>query len=252
MAVLSNKVALVTGGTSGIGRAVAIALVEAGAAVMICGRREVEGAETVRMASKQGGRCQFVRADFSRGADIAAAVAATVTAFGRLDIAFNNAGTEGGYGRLAELTDADYEQVFAVNVRGLWQSMKHEIRQMQAQGGGGSIINCSSVLGHVDWGKAAHYTASKHAVEGYTKAGAIDYARDGIRVNAIAPGTVRTPMMNDYLSDPKVLQHYQRRHPMGRVAELDDITGAVVFLASDAARFITGVSLPIDGGALAT
>ena len=248
---LSGKVALVTGGTSGIGREGAIALAQAGASVAICGRRPDEGQAVVDQIVASGGRAIFLATDVHRAADIEQAVAATVEAFGRLDIAFNNAGVA-ERGLLADLTEQQYDRVFDTNVKGLWLSMKYEIRQFLRQGGGGAIINTSSVQGHIAFGNSAHYTASKHAVEGYTKAGAVDYAPNGIRINAIAPGIFHTPMMAPALAArPEYYEEQRRRYPMARFGETSDLAGAIVFLASDSSRYITGISLPVDGGFLA-
>ena len=248
---LSGKVALVTGGTSGIGREAAVALAQAGASVAICGRRPNEGQAVVDQIDSSGGRAIFLATDVHKAADIEQAVAATVEAYGRLDIAFNNAGvTERGL--LADLTEQQYDRVFDTNVKGLWLSMKYEIQQFLRQGGGGSIINTSSVQGHIAFGNSAHYTASKHAVEGYTKAGAVDYAPNGIRINAIAPGIFHTPMMAPALAArPEYYEEQRRRYPMARFGETSDLAGAIVFLASDSSRYITGISLPVDGGFLA-
>ena len=248
---LSGKVALVTGGTSGIGREAAAALAEAGASVAICGRRPDEGQAVVDQIVSSGGRAIFLATDVHKAADVERAVAATVEAFGKLDIAFNNAGVA-ERGLLADLTEQQYDRVFDTNVKGLWLSMKYEIQQFMRQGGGGSIINTSSVQGHIAFGNSAHYTASKHAVEGYTKAGAVDYAPNGIRINAIAPGIFHTPMMAPALAArPEYYEEQRRRYPIGRFGETSDLAGAIVFLASDSSRYITGISLPVDGGFLA-
>ncbi len=246
---LANKVALITGGTGGIGRTTAIAMARAGADVVVCGRRASEGEETVKLIQQAGGRGHFVRTDVSRDEEVKALVAETVQVFGKLDIAFNNAGVEGGLAPTHKLSSDDYDRVFAINVRGLWLCMKYQIEQMLAQGSGGAIVNNSSVQGHITWGHSAHYTASKHAVEGYTKCAAIDYARKGIRVNAVAPAMVRTDMADDTFKDnPEGEKAIKRLHPMGRFAEPEEVANSVIFLASDAASYINGVSLMVDGG----
>lgn len=248
MRQLDNKVALVTGATGGIGQSLAIGLAQAGAKVVISGRRDKEGEETIAMIRDAGGEGAFINTDVSKADQVQRMVDFAVEKYGRLDAAVNNAGVAGGGPRLAELTEEDYDFIFNINVRGLWLCMQAEIRQMLKQGGG-SIINVSSVQGHVALGFTAHYTAAKHAVEGYTKAGAVDYARKNIRINAIAPGFVETPMM------PKEETPYEKsiisRHMAGRIAKPEDLIGATVFLASDDSKFIHGVSLPIDGGLLA-
>jgi len=250
MATLANKVALVTGGTGGIGRATAIALAQAGARVVITGRRAAEGQQTVELVRAIGGDCRFVLSDITVAADVENAVAFTVAQFGRLDIAFNNAGVDGTLTTLADDTEENFNRIFNTNVRGVWLSLKYEIRQMQQQGGGGTIINNSSIYGSRGTAFMANYAAAKHAVEGYTKAAALEVAAMGIRVNAIAPGYTRTDMITQHLN-PEVEQFMISHQPLGRLANAEETAAAVVFLASDASSFITGASLPIDGGFLA-
>ena len=251
MPVLKDKIALVTGGTSGLGREAALGLAQAGAKVVVCGRRAAEGAETVAMIRAAGGEAQFVAADVTVASEVEALVAETVRLYGRLDIAFNNSGIA-GRGRLADIEEADFDSVMAVNVKGVWLSMRYEIRQFLAQGGGGAIINTSSIQGHRSLGGSGHYTASKHAVEGLTKTGAVDYASQGIRINAIAPAMLSTPMTKGFMARTEVRDAHFQRYPIGRVAELSELVGAIVFLASDAATYVNGVSLPVDGGYLVT
>lgn len=250
MAALTDKVALVTGGTGGIGRATAIALAQAGARVVITGRRRDEGQQTVELVQAGGGKCAFVLSDITVAADVENAVAFTVAQFGRLDIAFNNAGINGNIVSIADDTEENFARVFNTNVRGVWLSLKYEIRQMLQQGGGGSIINNSSIYGSRGTFYSANYAAAKHAVEGYTKSAALEVAAMGIRVNAIAPGYTRTDMINQHLN-PETEQFMVNGQPLGRLANAEETANAVVFLASDAASFITGTSLPIDGGFLA-
>lgn len=250
MVTLANKVALVTGGTGGIGRAAAIALARAGARVVITGRRVAEGHETVELVRAAGGECRFVQSDITKAADVENAVAFAVAEFGSLDIAFNNAGIDGNLTTLADDTEENFDRIFNTNVKGVWLSLKYEIRQMQKQGGGGAIINNSSIYGSRGTAFQANYAAAKHAVEGYTKAAAIEVAPLGIRVNAIAPGYTRTDMIAQHLN-PEVEQFMIAGQPLGRLATPEETADAVVFLASDASRFITGVSLPVDGGFLA-
>jgi len=251
LASLAGKVVLITGGTGGIGRAAAVAFAGAGAHVVVCGRREEEGKVTVARIREAGSEGLFVHADVSKSADVRALVAEVVSKFGRLDIAFNNAGVEGGIERLHKLTEEDYDRVFGINVKGLWLCLCEEIKQFLAQGDGGVIINNSSVQGHISWGLSAHYTASKHAVEGYTKTAAIDYAKKGIRVNAIAPAIVNTEMTDAaFAGKDEAAQGMRALHPLGRFADMDEVVAAVLFLASDKASYINGVSLPVDGGML--
>jgi NAD(P)-dependent dehydrogenase (short-subunit alcohol dehydrogenase family) len=251
MGLLEGKSALVTGGTSGIGRAVAIGLAQQGARIALCGRRAEAGEAVVSEIEQAGGEAMFVRTDVSRAAEVEALVEATVARFGRLDIAFNNAGIFEGYGLLADLTEEQYEHMFDANVRSTFLCLKHEIARMLAQGGGGSIINNASVQSHLALGWSGHYTACKHAILGYTRAAAVDYAKDNIRVNAISPGIVLTPMMSGF--DPEAPESAERmiRIPAGRVATPDELIGAVVFLASDMASYVHGASIAIDGAWMA-
>jgi NAD(P)-dependent dehydrogenase (short-subunit alcohol dehydrogenase family) len=198
-----------------------------------------------------GGEATFVKADVAVEADVAALVAKTVATYGRLDIAFNNAGVE-LTGSVVDATEAEYRRVFDINVWGVITSMKHEIPVMLKQGAG-VIINTSSVAGHVGMAGASIYVASKHAVEGLTKAAALEYAKLGIRVNAVAPAAIETDMMNRFTGggNEEALSYMRSLHPVGRLGRSEEIANAVLFLASDGASFITGTSLKVDGGFLA-
>ncbi|MEM9282438.1 MAG: glucose 1-dehydrogenase [Verrucomicrobiota bacterium] len=245
---LENKVALVTGGTSGIGRDTALTLALAGAKVVVTGRREAEGAETVRLIEEAGGTGHFVRTDVKQEADIQRAVDETVERFGRLDIAFNNAGVE----TTGPVTDADkeaYNHIFDVNVWGVLASMKHEIPAM-LKNGGGSIVNVSSVAGQVGIPGASIYIGSKHAVEGLTKSTALEYAQQGIRVNLVAPGLIDTDMADRFAGEKgaDTRAHIDNLHPVGRSGKPNEVSQAVLWLASDASSFVTGHSLNVDGG----
>jgi len=248
--ILENKIALITGGTGGIGRATAVAFAQAGASVVVTGRRADEGAKTVALIEAAGGEGLFVQSDITRALSVEAAVQRTVDTFGRLDIAFNNAGVDARLLAIAEDTEENFDRVFNTNVRGMWLSLKYEIRQMLSQGSGGSIINNSSIYGARGTFLSANYVASKHAVEGYTKAAALEGAAHGIRVNAVAPGYTRTDMIMHHMS-PEAEQFMLSGQPLGRLAEPEETARAVLFLASDAASFVTGASLPVDGGFLA-
>ena len=195
----SGKVALVTGGTSGIGKATAIAFAHAGAKVVVTGRREKEGAQVVAEIKKLGGDAAFVRGDVAKDADVKAMVDFAVHKFGRLDVAFNNAGVE-WKGSLDQATEAEYRRVFDINVWGVLNSMRHEVPVM-LKNGGGAIVNNSSVAGHVGLGEVSIYTASKHAVEGLTKSVALEFARQNIRINAVAPGVIATDMFDRFAGD---------------------------------------------------
>ncbi|WP_156679835.1 SDR family NAD(P)-dependent oxidoreductase [Sphingomonas profundi] len=246
--LLDGKVAIVTGGGSGMGRAVALGFAKEGARVVLCGRREDEGGETERLIREAGGEGLFVRADVSQAADVEALVATAVERFGRLDVAFNNAGAFHGFGPLADLSEEDFERSMAANIRSMFLCLKYEIAQMMRQGGGGSIVNNASAQSHLALGLSAHYTAAKHAILGYTRAAAVDYARHGIRVNAISPGIVLTPMMAGF--DPAAPQNatLMSRMPAGRVATPEEIVGTVVFMASDMSPYMHGAAISLDGG----
>jgi len=251
MGLLDGKVAIVTGGGSGIGRAVCVAFVQEGARVVFCGRREEAGRETLAIIRAAGGDAHFVQADISKSADVQRLVRATVERHGRLDAAFNNAGIGEASPKFADVSEDEYDHHFDVNARGTFFCMKYELRQMLAQGGGGAIINNASVQSHIAIGASAHYTASKHAILGYTRAAAVDHAADNIRVNAISPGIVMTPMMEGF--DPKApeVAMLMARIPAGRVATPEEIAGVVAFMASDRAAYMFGASIAVDGGWLA-
>jgi NAD(P)-dependent dehydrogenase (short-subunit alcohol dehydrogenase family) len=244
----TNKVVLVTGGTSGIGKVTAIAFADAGAKVVLSGRREKEGAEVVAEINQIGGSAAFVRADVSNDADIVKAIDFVLSTHGRLDVAFNNAGME-MLGPLDQVTEEQYRQTFDVNVWGVLNSMKHEIAAM-LKTGGGAIVNTSSIAGHIGLAQASIYVATKHAVDGLTKAVAVEFAKQGIRVNAVAPGSIDTDMVARF---PSEAQNWLiAQHPVGRLGTSEEIAAAVLYLASDAAKFTTGTILAVDGGWSAT
>jgi NAD(P)-dependent dehydrogenase (short-subunit alcohol dehydrogenase family) len=243
----SGKVALVTGGTSGIGKTTAIEFARAGAKVVLSGRREKEGAQVVTEIKKLGGDAAFIRANVAKDADVKAMVKFTVDKFGRLDIAFNNAGVE-WKGALDQATEAEYRRIFDINVWGVLNSMRHEIPVM-LKNGGGAIVNTSSVAGHVGLGEVSIYIASKHAVEGLTKALALEFAKQNIRINAVAPGPIATDMWDRFAGDAS--DQIISIVPVARVGAADEIAAAVLYLASDAAKFTTGTSLVVDGGFIA-
>lgn len=247
MSTFQNKVALVTGGTSGIGRATALAFAKAGAKVVIAGRRETEGAIVVAEIQAAGGEALFIRADVAVESEVRQLVERTVAAYGRLDVAFNNAGIEWA-GPLGNASEADYRRIFDTNVWGVITSLKYEIPAMLASGGG-TIVNTSSVAGHIGMAGVSLYVASKHAVEGVTKSVALEFARQGIRVNAVAPAAIETDMVDRFVGKEGDQRNYLASlHPVGRMGTAREIADAVLFLCSDAASFITGESVKVDGG----
>ncbi len=245
-----GKVALVTGGSSGIGRATAIAFAAAGARVAIGSRRAAESEETVRLIAAQGGEAHFVQTDVAQAAQVENLVAATVERWGRLDYACNNAGITGPtFIPIPEYPEDGWDQVLGVNLKGVFLSMKYEIPAI-LQSGGGAIVNMSSVAGQIGGVAGAAYYASKHGVIGLTKAAAMENATRGIRVNALCPAVIKTDMPAAAFP-PEVQPALLAAHPMGRFGEPEEVALAVIWLCSDAASFITGHALPVDGGLLA-
>jgi NAD(P)-dependent dehydrogenase (short-subunit alcohol dehydrogenase family) len=248
MADFTGKVVLITGGTSGIGKATAIAFGKAKAKVVVTGRRQREGEETVRAIHTAGGDGLFVPADIGVDADVQRVVTTTVERFGRLDVAFNNAGVDEPYVTLHEQTEEVCDRVLNVNVKGVWLSLKYEVLAMLKTGG--AIVNCASVGGLCGMPGAAIYSASKHAVIGLTKSFALAYARQGIRVNAVAPAGIQTDMLDRVTSGPET-EHRRKMvqlHPMGRIGSPEEVAAAVQWLCGGDAGFVTGITLPIDGG----
>jgi NAD(P)-dependent dehydrogenase (short-subunit alcohol dehydrogenase family) len=244
----AGKAVLVTGGAGGIGRAAALAFARAGARVAVSDVNAAGGEETVDLITRAGGEAVFVKADVSREAEVEALVAKTVAAFGRLDCAFNNAGIEEESKPLADCDEALFDRIMAVNVKGAWLCMKHEIRQMLKQGGG-AIVNTASVAGLVGAPLQPVYAASKHAVVGMTRTAAAEYGKAGIRINSVCPGVIRTPMLERALErEPRREKNIVKVHPIGRIGEADEIAGAVLWLGSEAASFVTGHQLAVDGG----
>lgn len=248
MTTLSGKVALVTGGTSGIGKATALALAQAGARAVVAGRRQVEGEETIRQIQAMGGEGFSVTTDVSKEADLQILIEKIMTHYGRLDIAFNNAGVEQDSTPLAEQTEATYNRIMDINVKGVWLSLKHEIPAL-LKSGGGAIVNTSSVLGLVGGAMVPIYTASKHAVEGLTKSVALEFVKQGIRVNAVSPGPIQTEMLDRlFKANPKATEDFIKGQPIGRIGMPSEVVNAVLWLCSDASSFVTGQSLTVDGG----
>jgi NAD(P)-dependent dehydrogenase (short-subunit alcohol dehydrogenase family) len=248
---LDGKVGLVTGATSGIGRETAVLFAKAGAKVVVSGRREREGKETVELIRAAGGDGLFLKTDVSKASEVEALVQKAVEKFGRLDVAFNNAGIEGVWVPIVRQSEEDWDRTIAINLKGVWLCLKHEIRQMLKQGGGGAIVNMASVTGLVGGGGAAAYSASKHGVLGLTKSAALETARNGIRINAVCPAVIETPMEQRLFGAPEVHKSVVGMHPIGRFGRPAEIAEAVVWMCSDRASFMTGQSLVLDGGFLA-
>lgn len=241
----TGKSVLITGGATGIGRAVAQAFARQGANVAV-GDVDARAAETVEQIVKAGGKAFFQRTDVRRGGDVAALVTATVERFGGLHCAFNNAGILPPTLPLADMADDTFDDILAVDLLGVFLCMKYEIRHM-LKAGGGAIVNTASIAGLVADPGMAPYVAAKHGVIGLTKAGAIDYARHNIRINALAPGFVQTPMTQRWIDDPAFMQALMANSPVGRAAQPEEISGIVLYLCSDLASFATGQTFVIDG-----
>ncbi len=247
---MSNQVVLITGAPTGIGRATAVAFAKAGAEVVISGRHADEGQKLAAELRSFGAEAEFVQADVRRESDVQKLIDRTVSRFGRLDAAVNNAGTEGKPGPLTDQTAESYAATFDTNVLGTLLSIKHQLRAMLPQGHG-SIINVSSTYGRSGAPGAALYVGSKHAVEGFTKAAALEFAETGIRINVVAPGPIETGMLNRFTGTPENKADLISRVPMKRIGQPEEVAEAILFLASDKASFITGASLAADGGKLA-
>jgi NAD(P)-dependent dehydrogenase (short-subunit alcohol dehydrogenase family) len=247
----SQPVVLITGALTGIGRATALAFATEGARLVVSGRRPEAGQQLAAELRQQGAEAEFIAADVRHEADVRQLVEQTVARFGRLDVAVNNAGTEGQGAPLTEQTVENYAATFETNVLGVMLSLKHEMRQMLKQGAG-AIVNLSSVAGQVGFAGASVYVASKHAVEGLTKSAALEGAAAGVRVNAVAPGPVQTEMLDRYVGgDQNAKAGFLASLPAQRAGTVEEIAQTIVFLASDKARFLTGQSLAVDGGLLA-
>ena len=250
----NDKVALVTGAASGIGRACARLFAEGGASVIVSDVAAEGGEETAHLIEEAGGTAAFIKADVSDAREVKALVSGGVEAFGRLDCAVNNAGIEGVLAPTADYPEEAWSRVLGINLTGAFLCMKYEIPRM-LEGGGGAIVNMASILGLVGFANAPAYTAAKHGLVGLTKVAALEYATLGIRVNALCPGFIETPMVMDRGVEagthPEVYEQIAELHPIGRLGKSEEITEAAVWLCSEAASFVTGHAMTADGGYVA-
>lgn len=255
MGIVSGKIAMVTGSGAGIGRATALKFAEEGAKVVVSDVNRPGGEKTVSLIKNAGGEAVFVKCDVSNSDAVNALVAETVNAFGGLDCACNNAGIEGKIARLTDQTIKDFDAVLSVNLRGVFLCLQAEIRQMMT-GGGGAIVNLASVAGLVGFPGLSPYVATKHAVNGLTKNAALEYGKDGIRVNSICPGGIDTRMLDSLAEQATAGAQSSREmmdplHPIGRIGKPKEVAELIVWLCSPRASFVTGANVPVDGGYVA-
>lgn len=245
---IEGKVALVTGGGSGIGRATALAFAREGAIVTVADIAVKTAEETAHMIKKAGGQAIFIQCDVAKASEVKTMVGKTIETYGRLDCAFNNAGIDGLLKPIVDYPEEIWNQVLSINLTGVWLCMKYEIPQMLKQGRG-TIVNTASVAGLIGTAGLSAYTAAKHGVVGITKTVALEYAKAGIRVNAVCPGTIKTPLVDRFfINNPETVEFFLEVHPVGRFGNVDEVAEAVVWLCSDSASFVTGHSMVIDGG----
>ncbi len=241
-----DKVAIVTGGSFGIGRATAVLFARQGAKVVVVDW--VDNEETLREIRAVGGEAIYIKCDVSSDSEVKAMIAQTVDTFGRLDYAFNNAGIEGASAITHEVSEENWDKVLGINLKGVWLCMKYQLPHMLRQGKG-AIVNCSSIAGLIGFPNIAAYTASKHGILGLTKTAALEYAKSGIRINAVCPGVIKTPMIDRFLEKNHMSEEAMAAgEPVGRMGRPEEIAAAAVWLCSEAASFITGHAMPVDGG----
>jgi NAD(P)-dependent dehydrogenase (short-subunit alcohol dehydrogenase family) len=247
----NNKVVLITGAGNGIGRATALAFAQQGASVVVADINQADGEETASKITQAGGIATFILCDVTQDQDVKALVDGTLAIYGKLDIAFNNAGIEIEQSKLADGDEAVYDKIMDVNVKGVWRCMKYQIPAMLLQPSS-AIVNTASIAGLGAAPKMSIYCASKHAVIGLTKSAAVEYGKKGLRVNAVCPAVIDTDMYKRATqNDPQKQQYVKNLHPVGRIGQPEEVAGAVLYLCSDLACFTTGVALPVDGGSTA-
>lgn len=247
---MQGKVALVTGAGSGIGRATAVAFAREGAQVVVSDIMVQGGEETVHLIQQAGGKAIFVKTDVSKAAEVEAMVVQAVSTYGRLDYACNNAGIGGPLLFTADYSEADWNRVIGINLTGVWLCMKYEIQQM-LKNNGGVIVNMASILGLVGFAGSPAYVAAKHGIVGLTKTAAIEYATQNIRVAAVCPAFIQTPMVEQGITDPAAMRQIEAMHPMRRLGKPDEVAEMVIWVCSDRASFVTGCPLLVDGGYVA-
>ncbi len=251
--ILDGKVAIITGAGSGIGQATSRIFAREGAKLVLADVVEEGGNRTLKLVQDLGAQAVFVKCDVAKMADVEATVAKAVQTYGRLDCAFNNAGIEGQRGETHECSEENWARVIAIDLTGVWLCMKGELAQMLKQGGGGAIVNTSSGAGLAGVRGMPAYVAAKHGVAGLTRAAALEYGKLGIRINAVCPGPIRTPMMGRLTHDrPDIEQRFARSEPLKRLGEPEEIGEAVAWLCSERASYVTGLPMPVDGGFMAT
>ena len=247
--IFENRVAIVTGGSFGIGRATAIAFAKRGARVVIADW--IEDPSTLKEIQKENGTAIFVKCDVSNNTDVATMIKKTIDTYGRIDFGVNNAGVEGITASTHECTEENWDKTVNINLKGVWLCMKHEITQMLKQGKG-SIVNTASIAGLVGFPGLPAYVVSKHGLLGLTKTAALEYAKLGLRINAVCPGVIRTPMVDRVTGRDKTAEKkFEDMEPVGRMGEPEEVAEAIVWLCSDAASFVTGTAVPVDGGWIA-
>ena len=250
--LLQDKAIIITGGSTGIGRATALRAAQEGARLTIADVNLKDGETVVAEINNKGGTAQLVKTDVTRSAEVQAMIAATVSAYGRLDGAFNNAGIEGQFTRITKMTEEEYDRTLSVDLKGVWLCVKYEIEQFLKQGSAGSIVSTASVAGLIGTRGGSAYCAAKHGVVGLTKCAALEYARKAIRVNAVCPGIIQTPMVDRMIADSGIVpQRLIDQEPIGRLGQPGEISEAVLWLLSDLSSFVTGIAMPVDGGYVA-